>query len=94
MNRVLPLALSLLSAALPAAPADTPNLILLYADDLGFGDVSAYGATRVPTLHIDRFACEGMDVGETKNVAAPHPEVVQHLSALIEDVRKWRRTRP
>ncbi len=45
-----------------AAPvlAATPNIVLIYADDLGFGDVSCYGATRVQTPNIDRLASEGL----------------------------------
>jgi arylsulfatase A-like enzyme len=36
-----------------------PNVILIYADDLGYGDVGAYGATKVSTPNIDRLAAEG-----------------------------------
>jgi arylsulfatase A-like enzyme len=48
-----------------ASPRETegqarPNVILIYADDLGYGDVSSYGATAVPTPHIDRVAREGV----------------------------------
>ena len=37
-----------------------PNVILINADDLGYGDLSCYGATKVKTPHIDRLAKEGM----------------------------------
>jgi len=37
-----------------------PNIVLIYADDLGYGDVSCYGATRVTTPNIDRVAAEGL----------------------------------
>jgi arylsulfatase A-like enzyme len=37
-----------------------PNIIVIMADDLGYGDVSCYGATAVQTPHIDRLAAEGM----------------------------------
>lgn len=41
--------------------ADTqPNVIVIMADDLGYGDVSCYGATELSTPHIDRLAAEGM----------------------------------
>ena len=36
-----------------------PNIVLIYADDLGYGDVGCYGATKVSTPHIDRLAREG-----------------------------------
>ena len=39
---------------------ELPNVVLIYADDLGYGDVGAYGATRIQTPNIDRLAKEGM----------------------------------
>ncbi len=40
--------------------AEKPNILLIYADDLGYGDVSCYGATRIATPNIDRLAREGL----------------------------------
>lgn len=37
-----------------------PNIVLIYADDLGYGDVSAYGATKIQTPNIDKLAHEGL----------------------------------
>ena len=37
-----------------------PNIVLIYADDLGYGDVSCYGAKRVSTPNIDRIAAQGL----------------------------------
>ena len=39
---------------------EPPNIILIYADDLGYGDLSSYGATLIDTPHSDRVAREGM----------------------------------
>lgn len=36
-----------------------PNVLFILADDLGYGDLSCYGATRVSTPNIDRLAAEG-----------------------------------
>ncbi len=36
-----------------------PNVVLIFADDLGYGDVGCYGATKVKTPNIDRLAKEG-----------------------------------
>lgn len=40
--------------------AETPNVIVIMADDLGYGDVSCYGATELKTPHIDKLAQEGL----------------------------------
>ncbi|WP_319510296.1 arylsulfatase [uncultured Draconibacterium sp.] len=37
-----------------------PNIVIIYLDDLGYGDVSAYGATEIQTPNIDRLANEGV----------------------------------
>jgi arylsulfatase A-like enzyme len=55
--------LGLLSAATQyssAQSAEKPNIIIIYADDLGYGDVSCYGATSVKTPNIDRLASQGL----------------------------------
>jgi len=50
----------LLFAGGALAAAERPNIVLIYIDDLGYGDVGCYGATRVKTPHIDRLAKEGL----------------------------------
>jgi arylsulfatase A-like enzyme len=45
----------------PLLAAEKPNIVLIYADDLGYGDVSCNGATRVQTPNIDRLAKEGIN---------------------------------
>src|SRR6476659_364949 len=37
-----------------------PNILLIYADDVGYGDLSCYGATRVRTPNLDRLAGAGV----------------------------------
>lgn len=66
-KRALPLrtALALVCASFPAhtyAAAATPqdNLLVVYVDDLGFGDTGAYGHSVVSTPNIDRLAAEGV----------------------------------
>jgi arylsulfatase A-like enzyme len=44
----------------PRPPAAPPNILLIVADDLGYGDLSAYGHTVLQTPALDRLAREGM----------------------------------
>lgn len=39
---------------------DRPNIVIVYADDLGYGDVSCYGATKIETPNIDKLAESGL----------------------------------
>jgi arylsulfatase A-like enzyme len=48
------------ASAPPATRSNRPNVVIIYADDLGYGDVSSYGATRIRTPTIDRLAAEGL----------------------------------
>jgi arylsulfatase A-like enzyme len=49
------------AGAISAPAAQTrPNIVIIYADDLGYGDVSAYGATAIATPGIDRVARQGL----------------------------------
>lgn len=45
---------------LPALSQERPNIVIIIADDLGYGDVSAYGQTTIHTPNIDRLAHEGL----------------------------------
>lgn len=56
---ILFLAVTLIFLSVPAH-AEKPNVIVIMADDLGYGDVSCYGATALQTPHIDRLAAEGL----------------------------------
>ena len=49
-------------AALRAAdaPAEKPNLVVIFIDDLGYGDIGPFGATKQRTPNLDRMTQEGM----------------------------------
>ena len=49
----------LLAAMLPAAPPSRKHVLFMFADDLGWDDVSLHGSTQIPTPAIDRLASEG-----------------------------------
>lgn len=53
------LTLLLASLAIPLSAADRPNIVLIYADDIGWGDLGCYGAKVIPTPHMDRLAAQG-----------------------------------
>lgn len=58
---ILVILLGTVAACRKARVDDTlPNIIVILADDLGYGDLSCYGATRWQTPHIDRLAQEGI----------------------------------
>lgn len=56
-NVVFIACVGLASAAL-AEPR--PNVVIIYGDDVGYGDVGAYGSEMIPTPNIDRLAGEGL----------------------------------
>ena len=61
MNRLAILVI-LCSQSLVASAAETrPNIVVILADDLGYGDLGCYNRdSRIPTPHLDRLATSGM----------------------------------
>ena len=52
---------SLLLLAAAAAAAERPNVVIVMADDMGYGDVRALNPrSKIPTPHLDRLAGQGM----------------------------------
>jgi hypothetical protein len=66
---------SALVCAEDASPRKKPNILIILADDLGYGDVQCYNPTRgkIPTPHIDRLAAGGMcsPTGTPRPAVAP-----------------------
>lgn len=48
---------------------DRPNFVIIYADDLGYGDLSSYGHPTIRTPNLDRMAAEGMRFTEFYSAA-------------------------
>ncbi len=70
MNKLL-LSLTLAAGAVSSvAHAAPPNIVFIYADDLGYGDVSSYGATRVQTPNFDKVARQGLRFTDAHAAAA------------------------
>jgi arylsulfatase A-like enzyme len=53
------LLVSLLLASSCVAAGEKPNVIFILADDIGYGDLGCYGATKIKTPNLDRMAAEG-----------------------------------
>lgn len=49
-----------LPLALSAATPQKPNIVLIYADDIGYGDLQCYGGSRVQMPNVDRLAADGL----------------------------------
>lgn len=67
--------------------ADLPNVVIIYLDDLGYGDVSAYGAIEIKTPNIDKLATGGVmftDGHASSSTCTPS------RYALLTGVYPWR----
>ncbi len=54
------LVLATLLWSCPFASAERPNILLIVADDMGYGDLGCYGSTQIETPNIDRLAEHGV----------------------------------
>lgn len=80
---------SLLLLLLFAAPAfaTPPNLVLIVADDLGYGDVGCYGGRAIPTPRLDRMAAEGIRM---ERAYAPASTCTPTRFAIMTGQYPWR----
>ena len=61
------------SFAMPLLADDafsTPNIVIIFADDLGYGDVGCYGAAKIHTPNIDALARDGMKFTDAHSAAS------------------------
>ncbi len=74
----------------PAAAAEKeqrPNIVILLADDIGYGDLSCYGATRIKTPNLDKLAAKGMRFTDAH---APSAVCTPTRYALMTGQYAWR----
>jgi arylsulfatase A-like enzyme len=64
-----------------------PNIIIIYLDDLGYGDLGAYGATEISTPNMDRLAKEGMKFTNAYSTSAT---CTPSRYALLTGIYPWR----
>ena len=67
--------------------SDKPNVIVIYLDDLGFGDLSSYGATSISTPNIDKLVHGGR---KFTNAYASSATCTPSRFALLTGVYPWR----
>ena len=79
--------LFLLGLPFGAARGALPNIVFILADDLGYGDLSCYGATKVQTPNIDRLAKEGMRFTDAHS---PHSVCTPTRYGLLTGRYAWR----
>lgn len=63
-----------MEASQAVAQTTNTNFVVIFADDLGYGDISCYGPTGVETPHLDAWAAEGFrstDFFVPANVCSP-----------------------
>ena len=86
--RLLPLVALFCGLTLVAAEKRPPNIVLLYADDIGWGDLGCYGAKVIPTPHLDRLAAQGTRFNDGYCVAAT---CTPSRYSLLTGEYAWRR---
>ena len=67
----------------------TPNVIYIYADDLGYGDLSCYGATKITTAKVDRLSANGLRFTNAHSTSAT---CTPSRYALMTGQYPWRKS--
>ncbi|WP_164111554.1 MULTISPECIES: sulfatase family protein [Sphingobacterium] len=70
-----------------SAQQKKPNVVLIYVDDLGYGDLSSYGATKIKTPNVDRIAQQGTRFTNAHSTSAT---CTPSRFALMTGIYPWR----
>ena len=82
------LTLCILSGNLTAQVKNRPNVVIIYADDVGYGDISCNGADKIKTPNIDRLASQGL---RFTNAYATSSTCTPSRYALLTGEYPWRK---
>ena len=82
--------LALSALAVSARAADKPNIIFLLADDIGYADLSCYGAKHARTPNLDRLAAQGCRFTDAHS---PASTCTPTRRAFLTGVYSWRQQR-
>jgi len=74
-------------AAKAQQKSDRPNIVIIYMDDLGYGDVSAYGGTVLKTPNIDQLAKDGLRFTNGRSTSST---CTPSRFAILTGVYPWR----
>ncbi|WP_281298808.1 sulfatase family protein [Flavobacterium limnophilum] len=88
MKKIISLAISLL-AALSINAQQKPNVIFILTDDLGYGDLSCYGATKLSTPNLDKLAKQGI---QFSNAHATSATCTPSRYAIMTGQYPWRKS--
>lgn len=86
ISRIISIA-ALLITSCSLLPAASPNIIVILADDIGYSDVSCYGAKHAKTPNIDRMAAQGC---RFLDAHSPASTCTPTRRALMTGVYSWR----
>jgi arylsulfatase A-like enzyme len=78
----------LLSSPLFPGATERPNIVLILSDDVGYGDLGCYGATRVRTPNLDRLAAQGVRFTDAHSSSAT---CTPSRYAIMTGEYPWRR---
>jgi len=59
LKSIIPLIIGFSLSSIAFAQGKKPNIVLILADDLGYGELGCYGQLKIKTPHIDKLATEG-----------------------------------
>ena len=69
------------------AAAPLPNIVIIFIDDQGYGDIGPFGATKQRTPNLDRMAREGMKLTINKHPAITCDRAKEIFPGIIKDLK-------